>query len=67
MYGSLFQPRTSSYTAIRGYHHAISYSSPSRPIRAAPYSGIGDDQSISNAIVAPEANGSGRSTRIVTP
>ena len=62
----MFHPRTSSYTAIRGYHCAISYSALSRPIRSAPCSGTVN--AYGTTIVArPPRPGtvSGKSRRII--
>ena len=39
----MFQPRTSSYTTMRGYHWAISYSALSRPMRSEPSTGTSNE------------------------
>src|SRR4051812_320399 len=67
MYGSVFQPLMSSYTAMRGYHCAISNNAPSRPMRPAPYGGTLNDQTASMSTDAPCASGAGSVTFINVP
>src|SRR6266545_7968527 len=46
-YCSVFQPRTSSYTATRGYHCAISYSQPGKPLPPHPVGAVlGDFEAV---------------------
>src|SRR5690349_23564131 len=50
---------------MRGYHWAISYRLPSRPIRSAPCSGTLKAYRRSNTVVSPGASGRARSTHII--
>ena len=64
-YWSVFQPCTSSYTAIRGYHWASSKRAPSRPIRSAPCSGMLKAYARSSSVWPPGARGWASSRYII--
>src|SRR5215467_10967876 len=67
MYGSWFHPFTSSYTASRGYHCAISYSGPSCPIRPPPCAGTLKCHFAEMSTDPPGAIAESRSTLSVVP